>query len=58
MEFLYSSIIGFTYDEGFEYKILVSEKEIANPPADASSIEYTLLNIISKVEKTSKNLPK
>ncbi|WP_299666921.1 DUF4377 domain-containing protein [uncultured Polaribacter sp.] len=53
----YSAISGFEYEEGFEYEILVSEKEIENPPQDSSSIAYTLIKVISKVEKTSENLP-
>lgn len=57
-QYFYSSIIGFSYTEGFEYELLISEKEIDNPPQDASSIEYTLLKVISKIEKTSENLPK
>lgn len=56
-EYFYDSIIGFTYEEGFEYEVLVSEREIENPPQDASSIETTLIKVISKIEKTSENLP-
>ncbi|WP_158839975.1 DUF4377 domain-containing protein [Polaribacter sp. L3A8] len=54
--FFYDSIIGFTYEAGFEYEILISEKQLENPPQDASSIEYKLIRIISKIEKTSENL--
>lgn len=53
----YSSIIGFSYEEGFEYELLVDERNIENPPQDSSSLEYTLINVISKIEKTSDNLP-
>lgn len=56
-EYFYSSISGFSYTEGFEYEVIVSEKEVENPAQDASSIETTLIEIISKVEKTSENLP-
>ncbi|AUC85833.1 hypothetical protein CW731_11275 [Polaribacter sp. ALD11] len=56
-QYLYSTIIGFKYEEGFEYEVLISEKEIENPPQDSSSIAYTLLKVISKIEKTSENLP-
>lgn len=56
-EYLYSSIAKFNYIEGFEYSILVSEKQIKNPPQDASSIAYCLVEVISKTEKTSTNLP-
>jgi len=55
--YFYDTIIGFNYEEGFEYKILVSEKNIENPPQDASSIETKLIEIVSKIEKTSENLP-
>ncbi len=56
-QYFYSSIVGFNYEEGFEYVIKVSERRIENPPQDGSSIETTLLEIISKTEKTSENLP-
>lgn len=55
--YFYDSIVGFTHEVGFEYKILVSQKAIENPPQDASSIETTLLEIVSKIKKTSENLP-
>lgn len=56
-EYLFESISGFTYEEGFEYEVLVSEKEIENPPQDASSIQTSLIKVISKIAKTSENLP-
>ena len=56
-QYLYDSISNFEYEEGFEYEILVSQKEIENPPQDASSIETKLIEILSKIEKTSENLP-
>lgn len=56
-EYFYDSIIGFTYEEGFEYKVLISEKEIESPTQDASSIEYKLINVVSKLKKVSENLP-
>lgn len=56
-KYFYDSIIGFNYEEGFEYKIIVEQNEIEDPPQDASSIETTLIEIISKIEKTSENLP-
>tara|TARA_R110002126_G_scaffold30602_1_gene99753 strand:- start:9784 stop:10128 length:345 start_codon:yes stop_codon:yes gene_type:complete len=55
--YFYDSIVGFTYEVGFEYKILVSQKAIENPPQDASSIETKLIEIVSKIEKLSENLP-
>jgi hypothetical protein len=56
-EYFYDSIAGFTYEEGFEYEILVSEKEIKNPPQDTSSIETVLIKVLSKIKKISENLP-
>jgi len=44
----YDRIEGFDYEEGYEYELLVSEQEIDNPPADASSIKWTLVEVVSK----------
>lgn len=40
-------IIGFHYVEGYEYLLEVEKTHIANPPADATNIKYTLIRIIS-----------
>lgn len=56
-QYFYDSINGFSYQEGYEYVIKVSEKRIENPPQDASSLETTLVEVVSKIEKTSENLP-
>lgn len=56
-QFFYSEITGFNYQEGYEYVIVVEETSIKNPPQDGSSIAYKLIEIISKTEKTSANLP-
>ena len=55
--YFYDTIINFEYEAGFEYEIIVLEKELENPPQDASSIETRLIQILSKIEKTSENLP-
>jgi len=39
----YSQIEGFDYQPGFIYKLKVKETAVENPPADASSIKYTLV---------------
>ncbi|UCD98646.1 MAG: META domain-containing protein [Chloroflexota bacterium] len=44
----YDKIEGFDYEEGFEYKIVVKEESVENPPAGGSSIKWTLLRIESK----------
>lgn len=47
----YSNIEGFTYEPGYEYVLQVKTEKIANPPADASSIKYTLIKQVSKTKK-------
>lgn len=47
-QYFYNHIEGFTYEPGYEYEIIVSKSKIENPPADASSIEYKLVKVISK----------
>lgn len=47
----YSKIEGFTYEPGYEYVLKVKTEKIANPPADASSIKYTLIEQVSKTKK-------
>ncbi len=53
-EYLYQSIRGFDYQEGYEYKVQVRVTERDNPPADASSLLYTLVKVLSK-EKANPN---
>ncbi len=47
----YSNIEGFTYEPGYEYVLKVKTEKIANPPADGSSIKYTLVKQVSKTKK-------
>jgi hypothetical protein len=44
----YDQIQGFTYEPGYEYVLLVGSREVPNPPADASSREYWLIQTIEK----------
>ncbi|WP_312991819.1 DUF4377 domain-containing protein [Chryseobacterium flavum] len=46
----YSNIEGFTYEPGYEYVLKVKTENIANPPADGSSIKYTLVKQVSKTK--------
>ena len=39
-EFWYGGITGFTYAAGTNYVLRITEKEIADPPADGSSLEW------------------
>lgn len=47
-EYFYSVIGGFEYEEGYTYSIKVGVEDVENPPADGSSLKYTLIKIISK----------
>lgn len=47
-EWFYDTIIGFNFVEGTAYVIDVDVTEIADPPADASSLEYRLIEVISQ----------
>lgn len=47
-ENFYAQIEGFDYEPGFMYKLLVQEEELENAPADASSLKYTLIEILEK----------
>lgn len=47
-EFFYENIKGFEYQEGYRYQLQVRVTEQDNPPADASSLLYTLVKVISK----------
>lgn len=44
----YNQIQGFTYEPGYEYVLLVGWREVPNPPADASSREYWLIQMVEK----------
>lgn len=46
----YSEIEGFRFEEGFEYELRVAEIPVENPPAGGSSIEYVLVEEVSKTE--------
>ena len=49
-ESFHASIAGFEYEPGYIYKLVVKERHIdpADLQADASSIEYTLVEILEK----------
>ncbi len=51
-EYFYDSINGFTYESGYEYMLEVEIASVNNPPADGSSLAYTLKKIISKTKKS------
>ena len=47
-QLFYDTIEGFDYEEGTSYVIDVSIAEVENPPADASSLQYTLVEIVEE----------
>ncbi len=46
--YFYDTIEGFNYEEGYSYELEVAVTRIENPPADGSSLQYSLLKILSK----------
>lgn len=48
LSFFYDSIEGFTFEEGFEYTLLVNITERDNVPADASSLQYELVEVVQQ----------
>jgi heat shock protein HslJ len=57
-QLFYNTIEGFTFEPGFEYELLVQIDPVANPPADGSSLKYTLVEIVSKTAVESADEPK
>ena len=47
---LYSQIVGFNYEPGYIYDLLVTETEILNPPADGSNKGYYLKQVLAKTK--------
>jgi hypothetical protein len=47
-QFFYSNIAGFEFEPGFNYELLVQKTPVENPPADGSTIAWTLLEVIAK----------
>jgi hypothetical protein len=50
-QLFYDPIQGFTYEEGYEYKLVAKRETIDNPPADGSSYRYTLVELVDKIKK-------
>jgi heat shock protein HslJ len=44
----HGEIEGFDYKEGYEYEILVRKQTIDNPPADAPSFNYVIVDVVKK----------
>lgn len=52
----YDQIEGFTFESGKKYELRVLVSDIKNPPADASSKKYSLLEIIEE-KKPNRHIP-
>lgn len=50
-EYFYNNIEGFSYQPGYEYELKVRVEKINNPPADASSLKYILVEEVLKTKK-------
>jgi len=44
----YDPIQGFDYEPGYDYELRILEEKVENPPADASSLRWTLVEVVSK----------
>jgi hypothetical protein len=45
---LYSGIAGFEHEASYEYELKVEATAVPNPPADASSVSYRLIEVVAK----------
>ena len=50
---VYAGIEGFDYEPGYEYKLRIKARELAEPPQDAPSMRYSLLELVSKTPARS-----
>lgn len=48
LSFFYDSIEGFVYEPNFAYRLRVRITDIENPPADASSLNYELVEVVQQ----------
>lgn len=55
-QLFYTAIEGFEFVQGFEYELRVQVEPVENPPADASSLRYTLLEVVSQTRALEGNV--
>lgn len=55
-QYFYQPIEGFEYEEGYEYEIVVTVEKVENPPADGSSLKYSLVKIVNKTPAASNEM--
>jgi heat shock protein HslJ len=51
-ELLYQEIEGFSFEPGSSYELRVRKEQVANPPADGSSLRYILEEVVSTTPAT------
>jgi hypothetical protein len=44
----HDAIGGFTFEEGYRWRLEVERRRVPNPPADGSSAVYRLIRVLSK----------
>lgn len=44
----YQQIEGFTFEPGYRYQLEVTKERLTDVPADASSLRYRLVKVVSK----------
>lgn len=44
----YQQIEGFQFEPGYQYQLTVSKEQLTNVPADAPSLRYRLIKLVSK----------
>lgn len=47
-QFFYGELEGFTFEPGYAYEVRVRVEPVANAPADASNLKYTLIEVVSQ----------
>ncbi len=55
-QYFYDQIEGFEYEEGFVYELQVKKEPVENPPAGASSIKWTVIEVVDKQVSLEGNL--
>ena len=51
-ELFYDTIVGFSWESGFIYELRVRVDQVQNPPADGSSMLWTLMEVVEKTAVT------
>jgi hypothetical protein len=46
--FFSDNIEGFSFESGYQYKILVTKRKWINPPQDVSNISWKLIKVLEK----------